>query len=120
MPSVPFTIQAQFSRYTSTADRGMSLTFRTAELPAEQQAIVASHVQREGWVLFADSPIQDDSIPSESAVVDGAKSQSQRLRAVLFLLWKKQVKDGKCNDSCDEFYRKSTEQIIEHYKQKLD
>lgn len=47
--------------------------------------------------------------------LDGGKSQSQRMRNVLFVLWKQQGEVGDFKD----FYHQKTEQIIEHFKSKL-
>ena len=47
---------------------------------------------------------------------DNPKSQSQRLRAVLYLLWQREAPDMEFRD----FYYQQTEKIINHYKNKLD
>jgi len=46
----------------------------------------------------------------------GSKTQSQRLRAVIFVLWEKEGKEG----TFDNFYRNYTEKIIDWIKLKLD
>lgn len=45
------------------------------------------------------------------------KSQGARLRGVLFLLFQK---DKEGHETFDSFYQSKTNQIIEHYKSKLD
>lgn len=44
------------------------------------------------------------------------KTPSQRLRAVLFLLWRQEGEQG----TYDEFYRVKMEKILDHIKSKLD
>ncbi len=46
----------------------------------------------------------------------GLKSQSGRIRSVLFVVWKHLGEQGDFRD----FYIKETEKMIEHYKNKLD
>lgn len=46
----------------------------------------------------------------------GEKTPSQRIRAVLFLLWKQEGEQG----TFDAFYNAKCEKIIEHLKSKLD
>jgi hypothetical protein len=47
----------------------------------------------------------------------GGKSQSQRLRGVLFKLWEQSPEGYK---TFDTFYHAKTDQIIDHYKNKLN
>ena len=44
------------------------------------------------------------------------KSAAQRLRAVLFVLWKQRGREG----TVDVFYEREMEKIIDHYKGKLE
>lgn len=47
---------------------------------------------------------------------DDRKTQSQRLRAVLYRVWEKEASGMPFKD----FYYQQTEKIINHYKSKLD
>ena len=59
-----------------------------------------------------------DEQPAEIIRVDKeveSKSQGQRIRAVLFLLWKQENEPG----SFEEYYRDKTEKYIEFLKERL-
>jgi hypothetical protein len=48
--------------------------------------------------------------------IDTKKSQSKRLRDVLYLLWEKEGKNG----TSEDYYETKMNVLIEHFKQKLD
>lgn len=110
-----FTVAAQMMRASSTADRGMSVGFHTKELSAEEKAIIMGFHMGQGWLLFQPNEIAETDIPTTSAEKD-AKTPSQRLRAVLFILWK-QTGDL---DDFERFYHLKMEALINSIKMKLD
>lgn len=60
-----------------------------------------------------------DEVPVGEEKIDrelNTKTQSQRLRATLYVLWEQEGKQ----DSFDDFYRGKMESIIEWIKGKLD
>lgn len=98
------------------ADRSWKLTFETRELNGSEVALLADNFQGEGWLLFKPN---DHINPSEipKAIADsGSKSQSQRLRDVIFILWKQQGGKG----DFEMYYRTQMEKLIEYVKQKLE
>ena len=52
----------------------------------------------------------------ELDIYDEPKTQSQRLRNVIFILWKQEGEKG----DFKTFYKQKTEEIIQHFKNKLD
>jgi len=116
---------AQMTSYRRRKDRTVSVTFTTQEIldigPIDQMATNESA----GILYFrADEAmsINRQEIEELDAVeldlYDEPKPQSKRLRAVLYRVWEQhhqhQVPEFK------DYYRKETERIIQHYKDKLD
>lgn len=113
--SRPFRTPAQIMGIRALADSGLALNVHTKELSKEEKAVVFDYQLKAGWLLFAENPIQEADIPDQPAEVE-AKSQSRRIRACLFLLWKQRGEQG----DFEQFYREQTEKIINHIKSKLD
>ncbi len=58
---------------------------------------------------------QEELDAIELDLYDEPKSQSARLRNVLYVLWKQQGENG----DFKKFYKQKTEEIIQHFKTKL-
>lgn len=106
---------AQLTSATTRADGSLGLRFATPEMTSVEKAAVFE-LQNKNVVLF----IQPTDEPDEIVEVKGQfeeKSPSQRLRAVLFLLWRQ----GDASEVCDfsQFYRNRIEAVIEQVKSKL-
>lgn len=101
-------------------DGTIKIVLGTQEIDSTQAASVFALRGKFCKVLLTDSNIQplEESLIEETKIQDGKKikTQSKRLRDVLFLLWKNRGNVGEF----DHFYRSETERIIEHYKNKLD
>lgn len=111
-------LPAYLTGFSSKADGSASLRFATQEVTAEQFGQFKEALNSFGWIVFKPNeraPVEDE-IPQEDAEGTEQKRPSQRLRAVLFLLWKK---DGGLGDF-DAWYRKKMEAIIEKMKERLD
>lgn len=93
----------------------MSLRFSTQELSVEDKVKAGEFVNQYGWLLFSANEHAENDLPDENAPEIGFKTPSQRLRAVLYILWKQQGL-GEYN----HFYLKKMEEIIEHFKTKID
>ena len=99
----------------SKVDRSLGLTIATPELsPAEK----AEMMTLQG--INVDLTIKPlDKEPTETYEVKkemGSKTQAQRIRAVIYLLWKQ---DGEKGD-LDTYYREKTEKYISFLKEKLE
>jgi hypothetical protein len=99
----------------SKVDRSLGVTLSTPELTTEERAEFMNLQGVNLHVLFEPA----DSVPAEVYEVKkevNQKTQGQRIRGVLFCLWKQ---EGELGDF-EEYYRNKTEQYIEFLKQKLE
>jgi len=106
--------QAQITRISSRVDGGLGLGIVTPELTTTEKAeFMELHNQLVDLVI---TPL--DFAPEDTVAIDAGlegKSPSQRLRAVLYVLWsQKQTGDF------EVYYRSQMEKLIEHFKNKLD
>lgn len=110
-------LEAVFSDVNSRKDRSWHLGFDTQELGAD----IAVLMKMQGstcWLLIApDDSLDAVDVPkAKPDAGTGAKTPSQRLRAVIFVLWTQLGRPGDFED----FYRQKIERIIDQYKAKLD
>lgn len=99
-------------------DGSASLSFDTRELTAEEIFTIMQMRHSEGWLCFA--PNEDEiSIPDESAEVE-TKSASERLKNVLFVLYKQETESGRFVGLFETFRKERMEQLIEVVKKKIN
>lgn len=108
--------------FRTLQDRSVKLTLMTQELSPSDCGDLFSFQGKFCKVLLTDANvISPDMIKAteQTEVEDWEKKKSQgsRLRGVLFLLFEK---DKEGHLTFDSFYQAKTNQIIEHYKSKLD
>lgn len=99
----------------SKVDRSLGLTLSTPELSTEERSEFMNLQGVNCNALFEPT----DSTPSEVYEVKkdvGQKTQGQRIRAVLFILWKK---EGEKEDF-ETFYKNKTEKYIDFLKEKIE
>lgn len=113
-----FKVPAYLTRFSTRADGGIGLSFVTQEMPSQDLAELHKHLNTFGWILY--SPYETvqptiEDVPKQ-VLEDGQKTPSQRLRAVMFLVWDKTDKSIDFNT----FYTKQMDKLIEHYKTKLE
>lgn len=109
-------VPAQVINMNPRQDRSWKLVFETRELQGDEVKLLADNFQGEGWLVFkpnGEVALQD--IPDGDAD-SGTKSQSQRLRDVIFILWKQRGGKG----DFQSFYRTYLETLIEYVKTKLE
>lgn len=112
-------LAAALSKAETRVDGSVKLVFDTRELSGESIATLFSLARQEGWLLFAtqDEALDEADIPDEKPdTMLQTKTQAQRIRAVLFKLWKLR---GERN-SFDDFYKKHTELFIDRIKEELE
>ena len=108
-------VPAQVIGMNPRADRSWRIQFETRELNGEEVAVLADNFQGEGWMLFKpNGTITEAEVPDGDAD-SGVKSQSERLRAVIYILWKQQGGKG----DFESFKRVYFEKLIEYVKSKL-
>lgn len=98
-----------------TKDGGMRLRIETQELTDEEKLTVLRFNNTFGHFLFKENDFQNSDIPQGNADMKG-KSPSQRLRAVMYLIFKES--GWKAEDFAD-YYNEEYEKIIAHYKGKI-
>lgn len=110
---------AQIDGVTAKKDRTLSIKLGTQELPAEDTAHIFEMQGKQIWVAMAETELSksDIEIPDEIPEFKGQKSYSQRLKAVLHVLWDTKTDKKKTSD---QFYRDYMEKLIENVKNKLD
>lgn len=108
-------VPAQVMGMNPRADRSWKLQFETRELSGEEVKLLADNFQGEGWLMFKpNGDVALEDIPKERAD-SGVKSQSQRLREVIYILWKQKGEKG----DFETYYRVSLERLIEYIKEQL-
>lgn len=102
------------SRISSRVDGSLGIGLQTPELtPTEKTLFMELHGVNCSMVL---TPIDTPSVPEVKIDKDVAsKSDSERLRAVLFLIWKQEGEKGEFKD----FYHSKMESLIEKLKERL-
>lgn len=100
-------------------DRTLAVTLGTQELTPNQAGQLVEMTGK----LCAAYITEKESIPQQvidavddADIDDGRKTQSQRLRAVLFKLF---VQDKEGHEKFDLYYHSKMNKIIEHYKTKI-
>jgi signal recognition particle subunit SEC65 len=102
-------------------DRSVSLRFITQEKTSLEVMKIDEMLQQFGILYFrGEENMNPDEIEEldniDLDLYDEPKSQSQRLRSVLFVLWKQEGEEG----DFKKFYKQKTEEIIQHFKNKLE
>lgn len=95
-------------------DKSWRISFETRELSGAEVSLLASNLQGEGWLVYKPNEIKVDEIPDDPAE-SGTKSQSQRLRDVIYVLYKQKGKGD-----FETFYRLYLEKLIDFTKDKLE
>jgi hypothetical protein len=98
------------------ADRSWKLVFETRELSGDEVKILADNFQGEGWLVFKPNSdgVSKEEIPTTSADA-GVKSQAQRLRGAIMVLWRQSGSKG----DPEAFYRTTSEKLIEYILSKI-
>ena len=95
--------------------RMLFITFEVSELQNPDVARIALHGEQYGWLLFNEDRDSEENVSLPKLPRSGRKTQAERLRAVLYLLWERS--DRKMNS--DDFYTDELEKIIEERKTEL-
>ena len=114
-------LPAQFDAYSNRKDKTVSLRFITQEQSPAQIAGIHGMLDSFGYLLFkAESEItkaeQSELDLLETELFDNPKTQSQRMRNVLYRLWQQEPAGF---SEFGPFYKWHTDRIIQHFKDKL-
>jgi len=113
MKSIPSYVK----KIQTLADKSVQLVFETQELSPDTVGYLFSLVDSYGYLLYFKNPPkpEDVDLPDFAPEFKTDKTPSQRLRGVLFILWKQGGEQG----DFDFFYKQELEKIITHFKDKL-
>lgn len=112
------TLSAQLLKVESRSDRTYKLIFNTQELQGDEAANLLPLLMSQGWLLFSpEDDLSDVDIPDERPdKMTNQKTQAQRIRGSLYILWEQKGSPGKFED----YYRQRTEDIINQIKAMLE
>lgn len=114
-------IPAILESYRSLKDKTLKVVFETNEPTPEQFLGIGTHVQQFGYLAFKKEPFKErerEAIENlECSYEDQTKTHSQRLRAVFFRCFEQQ-KEG--FQDFDSYYKFKMDQVIDHFKSKLN
>lgn len=113
---IPVTLES----YRSLKDKSLKITFETNELNPQEFLGINENIGSFGYLAFKKEPFGE----AEKKVIedletefdDKKKTDSQRLRSVLYLLWQN---DNEGFDTSVKHYAHHMEKIINHFKSKL-
>lgn len=114
-------IPAILSTYSSLKDKTLKLVFETNEPSPEQLMEIAKLSQSFGFLAFKKDAFkteEKDLLKSlKTDFEETGKSKSQRLRGVLYRLYESKPEGHKV---FDDYYNSKMEQLINHFKDKID
>ena len=107
--------------FQSLKDGTLKITIETNELNPEQKLGVLNLINKFCWTGFKEEPIRNEEKKLiddlEADFEDNTKSQSKRLRGVLYILF---MQDNEGFTDFKDYYYSKTEKLIEHFKGKID
>jgi hypothetical protein len=110
-------LSAQLLKVESKSDRTYKLTFNTQELQGDEASKLLTLLMNQGWLLFSPEALTEVDIPGEKpSSMTGGKTQAQRLRGALYVLWEQGGKSGEF----EQYYRLVMERYIDQIKEKLE
>ena len=114
-------INSILENLTSRKDRTWKLTFGTNELSPDQVKELSKALDKFIFLALKVDEFKSAELEVlgelETGLDDNAKTQSQRIKSVLYLLFK-QNNEG--FDSFETYYKSKTEKYIEHLKSKIE
>ena len=108
---------AQLQKIATRVDGSINISLETQELSGNDMAELFSYRNALGYVTFTPNLVGKVEVP-ESPVEDMGKSPSQRMRAVLFVMWEQSGK--KKFDTFAQFYDVNMERLINQLKERLE
>jgi hypothetical protein len=111
------TLPVQLSPISRRRDRSVKLSFDTRELNSSEILSLMAIEGQEMWLLLAPNELFDE-VPEVNADLEN-KTESQRQRSVLYLLYKQALKKGYIG-TFNAYYSQQMERIIEQLKSKIE
>lgn len=97
-------------------DGSCSITFDSRELSGEEYMMILGFRNTEGTLLYSPNEISFDDIEVMPKSDLTRKTESQRLRAVLYILYKQSSDSGKFIGTWETYYKEQMEKLIERLK----
>lgn len=114
-------INAILESFRSLKDKTLKLSFETQEPTAEQLQQIAVNAQKYGYLVFSGNQLTSEQLDeidkAKNDLYDSNKTPSKRLRNVLFVSFEQNNKGYK---TFEDYYLFQMEQMINHYKSKLE
>lgn len=109
--------ETSIDKVTTMKDHGLKIVLGTQELPDNVMAQLFTLSAKHCACVLA--PHGEEIKPFDPVTTDAPKSKSpaNRLRSVLYLIWKK---DNEGYADFDQYYKITMEKIITYYKEKID
>ena len=110
----------QVRSITTLVDGSLKFQIITQEVNSETVGKLFDYRNVQGWMVIKPARISKEdivNIPNEVKEFKTDKTTSQRLRAVIFLVWKNTTSQ---KETFDDFYKRHIETIIQQYKEKLE
>lgn len=105
-------VPVEVGKIETMADKGNKLVMYTPELKPEEQTILFGFAHKQVWMGLGDAEIENLDIPEVLPDIEGGKTDSQRLRAVLYRLWQAQGQP----DTFTTYYKSWMERTIDGVK----
>lgn len=111
-------VQSIISGARTLADKTIRLQVDCQEIAPEDAATLMLLKDKIGWFFFAEQEVPQEEMVNlpKVRIEKGEKSEAQRMRGVLFLLWQK----NKTTDNFDDYYKRWMNAAIEKLKTELD
>ena len=110
-----------FENISSRKDRTWKLVFGTNELSPEQVQELSKGLNKYIFLAMKVDEFKSTEInilsELETGLEDNAKTQSQRIKAVLYKLWTQKPEGF---GVFDEYYKFKTEKYLDHLKSKIE
>lgn len=110
-----------FDNLSFRKDGSVKLSFETPELSAEEIHFLLGQRNTSGNLLYSPFEITEDDVKDLPTVSDlEQKTPSQRLRSVLYILYKQAIDKGTFVGEFQGYYNENMERIIQKLKDKID
>jgi hypothetical protein len=110
--------QGILTGYKRLKDKSVNISFNLNEIATDDLMQIDSEIDTFGVVYFSIKGVitdEEKKAIDQATIELGGKTQSERIRNVLYVLHSQTDTD----EPFDSFYKKKTEEIIEHFKTKL-
>lgn len=99
-------------------DKSISISFDSRELQPSEMVTILSMQGSEGYLLFKENEIKAEEIPQGDSELE-TKTQSQRMKSVLYKLYMQDIAEVKYVGSFNSYYQDRMEKLLEMLKAKI-